>query len=126
MTNRLETLAERYRELAEIAKGIEGERDTYIALAGEYDVRTAQCESNNDALYTIAMEVIESYEKKGFFKILAQREPITGLKKVQIENLMDDYRQLADEMRLSYPDILGEEEEAAVDTGAGEATTAGQ
>jgi chromosome segregation ATPase len=102
LKSRFEELVAQYRKTVDVMRELEVERDRLSTLAADYDVRVATCERNNDALYKAAGELIELYEKKGFMSVLAQREPVTKLKRTQIENLMDEYRQLADDMRLKY------------------------
>ena len=53
------------------------------------------CESKNAQLYKIGEEVLDLYDKEDIFD-LASREPITKIKRVEIENAMQDYE---DKMR---------------------------
>ena len=53
------------------------------------------CETKNASLYKIGEEVLDLYDKQDIFD-LASREPITKLKRVEIENAMQDYE---DKMR---------------------------
>jgi len=53
------------------------------------------CEAKNAQLYKIGEEVLDLYDKQDVFD-LASREPITKLKRVEIENAMQDYE---DKMR---------------------------
>jgi len=53
------------------------------------------CEAKNASLYKIGEEVLDLYDKQDIFD-LASREPITKLKRVEIENAMQDYE---DKMR---------------------------
>ena len=48
------------------------------------------CEAKNASLYKIGEEVLDLYNKEDIFD-LASREPITKLKRVEIENAMQDY-----------------------------------
>ena len=53
------------------------------------------CEAKNAELYKIGEEVLDLYDKQDIFD-LASREPITKMKRVEIENAMQDYE---DKMR---------------------------
>src|ERR1700761_9331082 len=53
------------------------------------------CEDKNAELYKIGEEVLDLYDKQDVFD-LASREPITKLKRVEIENAIQDYE---DKMR---------------------------
>lgn len=48
------------------------------------------CEAKNAQLYKIGEEVLDLYDKQDVFD-LASREPITKIKRVEIENAMQDY-----------------------------------
>ena len=100
LKGRFDVLVEQFRGTVAAMKELEQRSDEQASRLADYDVRVKTCERNNDALYTTGMELIDLYEKKGVFTSLLQKESVTGLKRVQIENLMDQYRQLADDMRL--------------------------
>jgi len=103
LRTRLTELADQYRELADGLKVSEERRAELRSLARDYDLRVVACEKNNESLYTISMELIEKYENKGMFTSLLQREPLTKLKRVQIENMLDEYAYLVEQMRINYP-----------------------
>ena len=63
----------------------------------------AVCEGNNAKLYQYGTEVLSQYRHKGCTAALLQAEPVTGLKRVEIENLMEDYRDKFDQQKLSSP-----------------------
>jgi chromosome segregation ATPase len=50
------------------------------------------CESKNAKLVQANRELLGRYEKKGFFDTLLQREPLTQLKRVEIENIVQEYQ----------------------------------
>jgi chromosome segregation ATPase len=100
LKSRFDQLVEQFRSTVAAMKELEQEKDQLASGAADYDVRVKACERNNDALYKADLELIDLYEKKGVFTSLMQHEPVTRLKRVEIENLMDRYRQLAEDMRL--------------------------
>jgi hypothetical protein len=51
-------------------------------------------------LADIANEALDRYEKKGCFGAIAQAEPFTGLKRVEVENAVEGYRQQIDGLAL--------------------------
>lgn len=102
LRDRLETLSGRYQELAEVLRQVDQQRSTLTTMAQDYEERVTVCQNNNEDLYTMVQELSQRYEKKGFFTVLRQREPITGVSKARMENQMDEYRRLAEEMRLNY------------------------
>ncbi|MCU0840776.1 MAG: hypothetical protein MUC79_03525 [Thiobacillaceae bacterium] len=63
----------------------------------------ALCEDKNGKLYQLGRDLMTRYESKGFDDVLKQREPFTGLKRVEVENLLEEYRDRLDEQRISGP-----------------------
>lgn len=59
------------------------------------------CYANNRKLHDLNLELVELYENKGVVDALRQREPITGLKRVEVENLVQDYRYKLEDLDLS-------------------------
>lgn len=74
----------------------------------------AVCYANNRKLYDLNGELLARYENKGFGDVLKQREPFTGIKQVDIENLVQDYRYRIDDLK-----IPGEAAAAAVKSESG-------
>jgi hypothetical protein len=60
-----------------------------------------QCRSQNGQLYSLSSEMMAKYRDKTCQDALAQAEPFTGIKKVEIENLLEVWRDQADRARLS-------------------------
>jgi chromosome segregation ATPase len=60
----------------------------------------ANCESKNQAQHRYGMELLEKYQNKGCTSALLQKEPFTGLKQVQIENMLELYREKLDQQKL--------------------------
>jgi chromosome segregation ATPase len=60
----------------------------------------ASCEDKNLKLYQTGRELMTRFEKKSCGEVLAQKEPFTGLKRVEIENLLEEYRDKLDDQKL--------------------------
>lgn len=63
------------------------------------------CQAHNGSLYTLSRELMVKYRDKSCQDALAQAEPFTGLKKVEIENLLEAWRDRADRERLSASSV---------------------
>ena len=59
------------------------------------------CREHNTRLYTLGRELSVKYRDKSCQDALAQAEPFTGLKKIEVENLMETWRDQLDRDRLS-------------------------
>jgi chromosome segregation ATPase len=103
LKSRFEQLVEQFRTTVATMQELEQERNQLASNVADYEVRVEACERNNEALYKADLELIDLYERKGVMTSLMQRESVSGLKRVQIENLMDEYRGLAEDMRLRDP-----------------------
>lgn len=57
------------------------------------------CEERNQKLYGVATEVIGKFRSQGVFDALRRKEPFTGLREVEVENLLEAYRDRADDAR---------------------------
>jgi predicted site-specific integrase-resolvase len=62
------------------------------------------CAQKNVQLAGIATEALDRYEKKGCFGALAQAEPFTGLKRAEVENAVEEYRQRIDALQVPAAD----------------------
>lgn len=58
------------------------------------------CIEKNQRLATVATEVLDRYEKKGFWDVFSKKEPFLGFKSVETENLLQDYRATVQDDRL--------------------------
>lgn len=56
------------------------------------------CQSHNVKLLQVNRDLLGQYENKGFFDSLMQREPIIGLKGVELENILQDYQDRLDRL----------------------------
>jgi hypothetical protein len=89
---RLEEVVAKYRELAESARGIEGDRNRATAELAASRRSLDACQAANVDLAGIAEEALKRYEQKGVFAALAQKDPVTGIERARIGNLVDGYR----------------------------------
>jgi chromosome segregation ATPase len=74
-------LATRDAELAEVRQGLERSKTD-----------TATCEAKNLKLYSYSQDLLQAYRKKGVWASLAQKEPVLGLKEVDVENVVQEYK----------------------------------
>jgi DNA repair exonuclease SbcCD ATPase subunit len=58
------------------------------------------CQVKNAQLYQINAELMDKYQSKGVFGALLQAEPFTQLKSVEMENLLQEYRDKLDAQRV--------------------------
>ena len=59
------------------------------------------CQAHNGQLYGLGREMMQKYRDKSCQDALAQAEPFTGLKKVEVENMLETWRDRLDREMLS-------------------------
>lgn len=90
---RLNEVVGKYRELAEKLRQMETERGELARQSAADSQGLKVCAQKNVQLAAVANEALDRYQKKGCFGALAQAEPFTGLKRVEVENAVEEYRQ---------------------------------
>lgn len=58
------------------------------------------CLRRNLEIYEASLELLDAYREKGPLDALLQREPVTQLKRVEIENRIDEYRNRLEDLKL--------------------------
>lgn len=66
----------------------------------EAEQASETCGKKNVMLYRYGSELIERYRNKGVLDALLQREPVTQLKQVEMENVVQDYATKLDQERV--------------------------
>jgi chromosome segregation ATPase len=96
---RMTELVGRFRETATTMKEVEADR---AKLRKDLDDRNAmfdKCAENNLQLYEINGQILDRYEHVGLFTRVSAGEPFTKITRARIENLVDEYRARAEELR---------------------------
>ena len=97
---KLDELVARYKETATTLRTVESDK----VRAEEALARSTQgldkCASDNVVLYDLNGEILQRWEKEGLFSRAARAEPVTRLKQIQVENLIDGYRERANEAKV--------------------------
>jgi chromosome segregation ATPase len=81
-----------YDQAANVARAKEAERAKLAAAAQQLNTRATTCETKNDALFKVANEILDRFAKVGFGDVLASREPFIGFKRVELENIVQNYQ----------------------------------
>lgn len=106
------TLTEAQRALNEAGLRLRGNEEQMKVLASESRTRETAiaardqeikaCEAKNAQLYTYGNELLEKYRKQGPFDRLLRTEPVFQLKQVQVENLIEEYRDKLDAQKIEH------------------------
>ncbi len=76
----------------EIAQKSESERTKLSTEVIDLRRKVADREAKNIALFKLANEILTRYEHFGLGDALAAKEPFTGISRVKLENLVQDYQ----------------------------------
>ena len=108
-----ETLATTAQQLAETRKTLaettqtlqqtEAEKRNLETVKASNERDIASCERKNLALYEVGRSLMDRFEHKTCGEILAEKEPFSGIRKVETENLMEEYRDKLDDQKLIRP-----------------------
>ncbi len=58
------------------------------------------CEKKNTVLYEMNVDILDRYKKKGVWSALLQAEPFTQIKKVEINNILQEYKEKLDDQKM--------------------------
>lgn len=82
-----------YEDVATVAREKEAERRRLEGTLGRATDTLAVCRDKNDALIKVAQEVLGLYQSEDFLSVWrGSYEPLLGLKKVELENIVQDYQ----------------------------------
>lgn len=100
------TLSTTNAKLSEVTKQLAG-REAELATASQALEKSrgehASCEAKNATLYRYSQELLQQYKQKGVWAAVRQKEPVLGLREVEVENAVQDYQHKLDEQRLQSP-----------------------
>jgi chromosome segregation ATPase len=97
---RMQELVGRFRDTAVALRGVESERSQLQQQLAKSKSDFDLCAERNFQLYQVDNEVLDRYEHEGTFGHIARAEPFTRIKRTQVENLVDEYKVRAEELRV--------------------------
>jgi regulator of replication initiation timing len=97
---KMQELVGKFRETITQMRGIEAERSQLQQQLAQSKTAFDQCAERNYSLYQVDNEVLDRYAHEGAFSHMASAEPFTRIKRTQIDNLVLEYKERAEELRL--------------------------
>jgi chromosome segregation ATPase len=97
---RMQQLVDRFRETAVTLRDVESDRSRVQQQLAQSKSDFDRCAERNFQLYQVDSEVLDRYEHEGTLDHLARAEPFTRIKRTQVENLVDEYKTRAEELRV--------------------------
>ncbi len=94
-------LVSRFRETATNLKEVEIDREKVRKDLAERNAAFDHCAESNVQLFDISSQIMDRYEKVGIFTKTSASEPFTKITRTRLENLVDEYRARAKELKVS-------------------------
>lgn len=91
------TLAETQRDL----KTNEAQRKDLSKSLTQRDNSLVACTEKNSRLHGFGLQLIKVYDKPGTYQEILRTEPFTQIKRVELENILQDYRDKLDEQQVT-------------------------
>jgi chromosome segregation ATPase len=90
LAGRLAETEQRLGAMAGRFEAAEQERQRLEALAGSQQKSLADCSGRNDKLAQQGRQLLEAYQRKSCMDATLQRDPVFGLKRIEVENFVED------------------------------------
>jgi chromosome segregation ATPase len=97
---KMQELVAKFRDTVQTLRQIEMEGSAAKRDLATRDQQLKVCVEHNVALYQISGEVLTHLEHDSVWAHIERAEPFTRIKRVQLENLVDDYKARADDARV--------------------------
>jgi len=107
-----------YNEVADVARAKDAERQRAEARLGATQRTLGVCQEKNDKLVAVAEDTLNLYRSQDFITVLrGSWEPVLGLQKVELENIVQDYQdRILDEQFVPPPAGMAPPVAAPTDT----------
>jgi hypothetical protein len=96
---------EQNRNLSTLAKAYEERLGQQREIIGRQSQSLQLLDEKNLKLYQLNVELMNKYNKKSAWDAMMQREPFTQIKDVQIQSLLQEYRDKNDALKNEKPEI---------------------
>lgn len=90
--DQLRKLAGKYKDAAILVRQLNRNKNDLLASVEQKDNFIGDLQEKNFRLFEVNQDLLKLYENKSAWDSLTQREPVTGLRQVEIENLVQEYR----------------------------------
>ena len=97
---KMQELISRFRETVTQLRAVESDRTLLQQQLTQSKAAFDKCAQANYQLYQVNNEVLDRYAHQGAFSYLARAEPFTRIKRTEIDNLVLEYRERAEELRV--------------------------
>jgi cell division septum initiation protein DivIVA len=104
---RMQELIAKFRETLTTLRGVETDRTNLQQQVTRGQAAFDKCAERNYQLYQVSNEILDRYAHQGMFSYLARAEPFTQIKRTELDNLVLEYRERAQELLIKKADSAG-------------------
>lgn len=97
---KLQEMERNNKDLDHELKKMKEEKQTVQAALNSTSQDLGKCAANNAELCLIAEELVKKYQGKGLGAVLAGKEPLTQIKRVELEKLAQQYREEIEQLKI--------------------------
>jgi len=97
----LADMTENYRQAQADLKVNDAQRKTQLSTFAQTSKSLQNCEAKNDKLYHYGLDLIKVYDKPSNYEAAIRTEKFTQIKRVELENILQDYRDKLEEEKVS-------------------------
>jgi len=98
--NKLDELSKMHQETLQALSQRDSQKKSLESTVARQVDTISSCESKNLKLYELNAQILSSYKDKGIVDALLHAEPLTQIKTVEIENLLQEYRDKIDSQKI--------------------------
>lgn len=103
LRNKFKEVIAKFRQTIDTLRQVEIQRNQLKTSLEDRTHEVQACIKKNIDLYKTDLDLVNQYEHKGVWAALLQKEPVTGLKKVEIENAVQKYNTRLEKLRAEQP-----------------------
>ena len=89
-----------YQKAAETARARDAAAKSFETQANDLTHRVSTCEAKNVELYALGTDILSKLDSDDFADNLLRHEPFTGLSRVKLDNIVQDYKDKLRDQRL--------------------------
>ena len=91
----------KYQQAVADLKVNDAQRKTQLNNLAQTSKSLQNCEAKNDELYQFGLELIKVYDKPSTYEAILRTEQFTQIKRVELENILQDYRDKIDSQHVT-------------------------
>lgn len=98
---RMTELMEKYHDTVKTLQASKQDNQLLINAVAERNDWMQVCRERNEGLYKANLDLLQRYQNKGVLEALKQRDKLTGLTSVKVENEVQEYRFRLEDLQVS-------------------------